>query len=57
MENSYFWVNGQTLPLQTPKIMEENMMVDTDGEQKERRRKYTGIFQTGGGEATNTEKM
>ena len=33
------------------------MTVDTDGEEKERRRKYMAILPTGSGEATRTENM
>ena len=33
------------------------MVVDTDEEEKESRRKYMSIFPTLGGEATNLEKM
>ena len=31
--------------------------MDTDGEEKERRRKYTVVFPTGGCEAKNSENM
>ena len=40
-----------------PTIAEEGRTVDTDGEEKESRRKDTVIFLTGGGEATNPDNI
>ena len=39
------------------KITEEGKTVDTDRKEKERRRKEKVVLPTGGGEATNTEKI